>query len=120
MIDLSTITWENTEVIPTLMDGTAFYRFRIQLSGLTYVFIMNFSTRENVWYLDILDNFDSPLVRGIKLVQFYVLGEYQAEFYGLPNLILVTALASATEPPGLYDLGSTGPWQLVYIPPEAL
>lgn len=104
-------------VIPTLNDGTAQYSLRIDLDNVGYVFDFNFSPRENVWYLDILDDDRDPLLMGIKLIQNYYLCEYQKEFRRLfsGDLVILTG-TKAKNPPGLKGLGVGSSWKMVYIP----
>ena len=73
----------NSVIIPTLSDGTAYYTMRIALDSVNYTFDFKFSSRENVWYLDILDDDYVPLLLGIKLVPGSFLCEYQKEYRNL-------------------------------------
>jgi hypothetical protein len=50
------------------------YRFSTTLERRTYLFDVRWNTRADSWYIDILDEDESPLARGVKLV----LGAYLA------------------------------------------
>lgn len=107
----------NAVTIPTLSDGSTLYTIGIELDGVGYNFKFSYSTRENVWYLDILDDYNDPLLLGIKLVQGYYLCEYQKEFRRLfEGDLLVLTGTNTKNPPGLIGLGPGSDWKLIYIP----
>lgn len=112
---------DNSLIIPTLTDGTAFYTIKVTLDGSGYIFHFNFSSRELVWYLDVKDEDNNLLLANIKLVPGYYLCEYQKEYYNLfPGDLLVLTGTTVTDPPGLYDLGEGAIYKLVYVPVSSL
>jgi hypothetical protein len=78
------------EIPPVFTDQTAFVQ-EVDLDGTTFRLNFRWSTRESVWYLDLLDLSDDPIAMGMKLVE---------------GALLLRYIVDARRPPGeLYFIG---------------
>lgn len=105
--------------IPTKHDGTASYEMVVVLDGVAYRIGLDYSTREECWYLWISDMDRNMLVSGVKVVEAADL------FFGftsdeLPPGVLFCSVTKAgtAGPPGLNDLGTS--FSLFYADQEEL
>lgn len=100
--------------IPTSNDPYSVQR--TDLEGREYVLQFDFSTRESVWYLSILDVGNVPLATGIKMVCNWPL-TYRLPNPGLPpgDLVVITKVEADETPPGLDDLAEGGRCELTYV-----
>lgn len=54
--------------LPTLIDGTTYYDFSVQLDGVTFVLTFQWNAREACWYFDLADIAGNPLLSGRRVV----------------------------------------------------
>ncbi len=83
--------------IPTRSDFDA-YRFQTTLDGTVFTIILKKNLRDDTWTMDLLEQDETPIKHGIKLVVSF------------PLLRLIAAL---TRPPGeILAIDTTGRFQL--------
>lgn len=82
-----------------------YYKFRIQLSGVTYSLSFRFNGRMNRWILDINDASGNQILSGIPLLILRnFLGQYRT--LNIPEgIMLVTDETGKGLQPGQYDFG---------------
>jgi hypothetical protein len=91
--------------IPTKSDGTASYEMVITLDGVAFRVGLDYSTREECWYMWISDLSGNLLVSAVKVVEATDL------FFGFTSedlpagTLFCTSLNGDPGPPGLLDLG---------------
>lgn len=107
--------------LDTKTDGTAHYTFRTTLDGSDYLFELDWSTREERWYLSLYDVTGALLCGRVKLVPNWPLLRYVHHRSGMPSgeLAVVTS-SERKQPPGLYELGPDARCELVYITEDEL
>ncbi len=54
--------------------STAFYRFGSVLDGTPYIFDVYWNGRDGAWYFTLLDEFEDPIVSGVKVMLSVLLG----------------------------------------------
>jgi hypothetical protein len=100
--------------------GESRFSFQTELDGKVYGFDLHWNTRDEAWYLTILDSDDEVLLAGLKLVvSFPLISRFRS--FDLPpgELEAVdTNTTTAEVDPGLDDLGQRV--LLIYTPPEDL
>jgi hypothetical protein len=104
--------------LPTLSDGTAYYRLRTTLDGAEYVLDFAWGVLESRWYLTLYDSTGVLLCGPMKILPLRsLLSPYHGRL-DVPSGDLVVYLSTASDvsPPGLYDLGPDKRVQLVYQP----
>lgn len=62
------------QVLP-LQPSIAFYRFSTALDSVPYIFDVRWNGRDAAWYMDISDEAENPIGRGIKIVLGANLGQ---------------------------------------------
>lgn len=67
------VNLDNVAQLP-LVGSEAFQRFGTTLLGTFYLFDFRWNTRDGAWYFDLLDEFESPIVSGVKVVLGVELG----------------------------------------------
>ncbi len=55
------------------------YRFATTLDGVSFVIDVHWNTREQAWYMDLLDDDETPIRSGIKIVLGALLGARSAD-----------------------------------------
>jgi hypothetical protein len=70
-------------VIPTLDSQFTSFTIEIELSGVLYNLIFNWNSRENFWYMSILDVNELPIMTDVKLVLNY---DMFLDFQSVENL----------------------------------
>lgn len=95
--------------------GLADQIFDVDLDGVTFRFEMHLNSRDDTWYMNILD-IDGTLLRaGIRLVNDWPVLERWRDFVVRPAGILgVINSGVLTEPPGLGELGPDAAASLIY------
>lgn len=101
-------------VIPTR--GFANYEQFVSILEATYLFRFRFNTREETWWLSILDSERTPIVQGIKIVPGINLLEAYSYNEKLPRVALFVSVVEGEGdgPPGLEDFGEGLRVQLMY------
>jgi hypothetical protein len=102
--------------IPTLTDGTTYYSLRTTLDGLDYQLDLDWSPREDRWYLTLRDSQGELLMGATKLVQNIPLLRYRRHIAGTPaGELVVSTLGTDDSPPTRLELGPDGRCQLCYF-----
>lgn len=98
-----------------LFPDVPLYTIRVTLDGREYVLGLDYSEREDRWWLSVSDVAGTPLATGIKLVANWPL-LHQRVSPDLPpgHLVAVDVSNSGGEPPGFADLGRRV--RLLYYP----
>lgn len=103
-------------IIPTLTDGTAFYSLRTTLDGLDYQLELDWSSREERWYLSLKDSLGALLMGSTKLVCDIPFLRYRRHVDGTPpGELMVVTESQDNSPPGFFELGDGARCQLVYF-----
>lgn len=97
--------------IPTF-PGVPLYDIRITLDGREFVFTLDWSDREQRWYLSIATLDGTPILNGVKLVPNWPLNSRCADTNRPLGVLQV--LSPTDDAPLLNDLGVKS--KLVYIP----
>ena len=104
-------------IIPTLFDGTAFYSQRVNLDGVDFTLDFRWGTRENRWYMRLLDTLGNTLIGPMKLVVNWPLMHYYHGRAGVPSGEFWCMTSGASNaPPGLTEMGEGLRCTLEYIP----
>jgi hypothetical protein len=104
-----------TKLIPNIPD-TAYSRQRTRLDGRDYVLEFAYNEREDRWYLTILDDEETPLVCGLKLVtNFPLLRRYKANPDVPPGELMAIDLTGNRAPPSFAELGEGRRVELTYF-----
>lgn len=92
-----------------------YYSQRTRLDGRDYVLRFAYNERESRWYLSLLDESESPIILGIKLVANYsLLYPYRYDPRVPPGEINVADLTGDGSPPTLLELGEGKRCELLY------
>lgn len=70
-------------IIQTFQEASADFSQTIDLDGTPYTIRCTWNTREETWYMDLIDKRIQPILLGIKLVPNYLLTNYYS-MQGLP------------------------------------
>ena len=90
--------------IGTFQNTSSRYIFNIDLNGESFRLRFHWNTRENNWYMDIMDTEDNNLLLGVKLVVDYELTKRYKYIQGLPKgEFFVTAIAENESEELTYD-----------------
>lgn len=101
-------------VIPLPRD-TPLFTVRVPLDGADFVFGLDYSGREDRWYMSIVDVDGAAVVRGIKLVENWPL-LHKVSHINRPKGELMAFDGTGGGPPGLRDLGKGRRVKLLYFP----
>lgn len=102
--------------LPTLYDGTAFYRQKTTLDGVDYNLEFQWSTREERWYLTVYDSSFVLLAGPIKVLTNWPMFQYYHDRAGFPpGELIATSVSPDDSPPGFYDLGIGRRVTLTYL-----
>lgn len=88
------------------------YKYRTQLEGTFYRFEIHFNQRDDRWSMDLLDDEDTPIVRGLRLVLTDDAFEPYRHLAVPPGNVIVQDASGADNEAGALDLG--GAVQLLY------
>lgn len=103
-----------TLLIPTSSDP--YYSQKVKLDGRDFVFRFSYNEREARWYLGILDDEETPLRLGLKLVaNWELLQHYRADPRMPPGELWVMDLTESNAPPTLNELGEGKRCELTYF-----
>lgn len=70
---MAAVNFDNVQQLP-LVGGLAFQSFGTTLLATNYIINLRWNTRDAAWYFDLLDQNESPIVSGIKIVLGVELG----------------------------------------------
>jgi hypothetical protein len=102
-------------VIPTVTDQP-YYSFRVRLEGRDFGFSVQYSTRQDLYYLSIADSSGTPLVTGLKLVTNWPLLEYYQADPRLPQgELFAMSTTTNTSPAHFGELGAGKRVELTYF-----
>lgn len=105
-------------VIPTVSD-LPYYSFRTRLEGRDFTFSIQYSTRQDRYYLSISDADGTPIATGLKLVANWPLLEYyQADPRLPPGELLAMSTTGDATPPRFGELGQGARVELTYFTQE--
>jgi hypothetical protein len=97
-----------------LLQGTAFYRKRVEFDGSTFLLDLAWNARAGSWYLSLFDAAETPLVVGITVVPNRPLLKRFRATPGMPAGDLVAFdLTETITKPGYDELGPVV--SLVYV-----
>ena len=88
-----------------LATGLANYRFSVDLDGSDFRFHFIYNSRDESWYMTILDGNDNPLRSGIRVVSEWALIRLWRSLDAPLGEIISLSLGENDEPPDLDQLG---------------
>ena len=88
-----------------LIPSTPLYRFGTVLEGTPYVFDVRWNERGEFWAMDILQEDETPIRTGIRIVLGTLLGGRSKSENMLPGVLVATDLSGAEVDAGFDDLG---------------
>lgn len=88
-----------------LQPSTANYQFGTSLDAVAYIIRIRWNDRESAWYMDLLDESETPIRNGIKLVLGTLLGGRSAVANFPPGSFMLTDLADSGTDPTYDDMG---------------
>ena len=80
--------------------------FNVSLDGALYVLRFKWNEREQAWYMSILDEAESPIFEGVKVVLDTLLGVRTSDPRGFPGALVAFDSTGQLLMPGEKDLGS--------------
>ena len=90
------------------------YRVGTTLDGVVYLLDVRWNSRDEAWFLDLLAEDETPIVRGIRVVLGALLGSRSADPAFPPGVLIASDLAGTGTDPGFDDLGQRV--KVYYIP----
>jgi hypothetical protein len=103
-------------LVPTQYDGTAFYTQRTTFDGVDYQLDFAWSTREERWYLSILDTSGNLILGPVKILTNWPMLQYYHDRAGCPpGELIATSVNPDDSPPGFEELGIGRRVTLTYI-----
>lgn len=105
--------------IPTAPE-TPLYEQRVRIDDRDYVFLFDYSQREDRWYLTVSLEDGTVLVRGWKLVTGVGLGPRVAHRDMFTGILVVQTFTVDQSAPGWGELGDNRRCQLIYIPRDEI
>ena len=107
--------------LATLADGREYYSFRTRLEGKEYNFTMQWSIRQERWYMTIADAENVNLLASVGVVCDFDLLRYgRHDERCPPGALLALDLTGDNLPPGLKELGVDKRVRLAYFPQEEI
>lgn len=107
--------------LKTLTDGTAHYSFRTNLDGVDYLFELDWSQREQRWYLTLRTVTGALLAGRTKVVSNWPMWRYYHHREGMPaGELMALNTTNDDSPPGLFELGIGARCTLTYLPVGSL
>jgi hypothetical protein len=105
-------------LIPTALDA-AYSTQKTRLDGRDYVLRLSYNEREERFYLSILDEEETPLVEGLKLIPNWpLLRHYRYDPRLPPGELMATDLTGNLTPPTIDELGEGRRVELSYFSTE--
>jgi len=106
--------------IPTSTD-TAYRSQKCRLDGRDFVLRFSYNEREDRYYVDILDEEETPILRGLKLVSNWrLLRHYHHDPRVPPGELMATDLTGDNSPPSFGELGIGKRVELTYFTEDEL
>jgi hypothetical protein len=103
--------------LQTETNGTAHYSFRTTLDGVDYQLELDWSSREERWYLSVLSAEGQLLSGRTKVLSNWPMLRYYHHRVGVPAGELIAVNTGSNDaPPGLYELGIGARCELTYFP----
>lgn len=102
-----------TQLIPFFSDPSWFAT--VTLEGSNYGLQFDYNERAASWYMSVADANGVDIYNGVKLVTGFSLLRKCKDPRAPPGALFVYSSTPGGTPPGLYDLISGGPAQLIYI-----
>lgn len=99
-------------VIPSTSTLGAFFTESVELSGVSFRLDFRFNTRDNHWYIDIFDEDDNPLRRGVKILTNWTMLRGWTDG-GRPPGEIGLLRADTDDDIGIDELGET--FDLIYL-----
>ena len=84
----------------------AYYEFEIELDGVEFKLVFRFNSRDDSWYMSILDSEDAVLRAGIRVVRKWDLLRLWAEATRPDGEIMSVDQGEISAPPSLNQLGA--------------
>ena len=94
-----------TRLLP-LLPSTPNYRFRCPLDGTLYIFDVRWNTRESAWYMDVLQQDETPIRNGMKIVLGANLGRASTDQFFQKYMLTPVDLANSGRDAGFDDIGT--------------
>lgn len=82
------------------------YRLSTTLDGQSVIFDLRWNSREEAWFLNLLDNDETPIVEGIKVILGMFLGRRTTSERMLPGRLVVEDLSGQNLDATIDDLGT--------------
>jgi hypothetical protein len=97
-----------------LVPSIGSYRFGTAIDTVPYLFDVRWNTRDQAWYLDVLETDETPIVRGVKIVLGAYLGRRSNHPLFKNGVLVASDTSGATRDATFDDLGTRV--KLQYIP----
>ena len=82
-----------------------FYTLQTTLGEIDYIFVVRWNTRGNAWYFDLLEEDETPITNGLKVVLGALIGAENPNDNRLAGALVATDLTDEGVEPGFDDLG---------------
>jgi len=82
------------------------YRFSTTIDNITYLIDARWNTRDNAWYLDFLEDDETPIVNGVKIVLGMYLGRWVNHILFNTGVFVATDTSGKGREATLDDLGT--------------
>lgn len=92
-------------VIP-FVPSIAFYRVATTINSTQYIFDVRWNTRDSAWYFDVLEEDETPIVRGVKVVLGCLLGRNTDHPLFRQGVIVAADLSDSGRDAGFDDFGT--------------
>lgn len=108
-----------TLLIPTVLDAE-YWTQKTRLDGRDYLLRFSYNQRLDRYFLDLLDDEETPLVQGIRLVTNWpLLRHYRWDERVPPGELMAISLQTDVTPPRFGELGEGRRVELTYFSTEA-
>lgn len=93
------------EILP-FVPGNANYRLATTLDGDPYILDVRWNGRDGAWYFDLLEEDETPIVHGLKIVLGGYIGRYVDHLLFKNGVFFAVDTSGQRLPPTLDDLGT--------------
>lgn len=90
------------------------YRFATVIETVAYIFDVRWNTRDQAWYLDVLEVDETPIMRGMKILLGVYLGRRSSHPLFMNGVLVASDMSAQGKEAGFDDLGTRV--LLQYIP----